>query len=157
MKKTTSLIIIILFFTVYGLRGQAKVAYTYDASGNRTSKIIILPVSNKSIKDTTSHSDAELSKQFSEMENNFEFEKLSEGKIKVYPNPTEGAIMLRIENIHNFEGTSFQLYNSSGNLIKTGTINSDLLGLDLSGNSPGLYILKISRQEEKLEFKIIKK
>ncbi|MDG2369565.1 MAG: CotH kinase family protein [Flavobacteriales bacterium] len=60
--------------------------------------------------------------------------------IQIYPNPTKDQIT--IENNFN-ELTSFTLFNSLGQKIETGQINSSLFTINVSQLSSNIYFLKI--------------
>ena len=134
--------------------GAQTVSFGYDNAGNRTSRTRPLP---KSTLDTTVVSEEEIKKELAEQEQKFGFESLAEGQVKVYPNPTEGAMMVKLQNISNAEGIQLQLYNLSGSLLKTKQMGSTLEEFSLYEYSSGVYILRVSRNDEKLEYKIIKK
>ncbi len=140
--------------------------FTYDDAGNRTHRTLVLdpPPTPQQQQDTTDRTDSnsdvvETEEDLSEIEKNFGFEKLGEANIKVYPNPVQGALMVRLENINNVEGTSLQLYNTTGNLLQTQQMSTNYAEFNMQNFAPGLYILRIIRKDEndKLEFKVIKK
>jgi hypothetical protein len=79
-------------------------------------------------------------------------------KVRVYPNPTNGFLNI------SFERTSenyfkIELFNRLGNLLKSEVKqkNDGQIQLDLSGYSPGLYLLRIKSQKESYQISIIKK
>lgn len=157
MKKYTSLILSVFIIGNLLLKAQVPIAYTYDDAGNRIARIKIeLPAASQTTQTDTNKlvTPDELEK---ELEQEFKFQKLAEGNIKVYPNPTEGTLKVRLENFETLEGMEIQLYNSSGSLIERKKISSDYSELNMFTFSPGVYILRLSRGQEKLEYKIIKK
>jgi hypothetical protein len=152
MKKTLLLICFILFtLSIY----SQTIKFEYDNSGNRVHRTFI-PL-EKSARDTSQLADSTIAEQLSKIEAQFKYEKLAEGQIKVFPNPTDGDLKIRLENISNTEGINMQLYSSTGSLLQSKMIDSDYSEFDMLSYSPGIYILRISRLDEKLEYKIIKK
>ncbi len=152
MKKI--LLLFAFALLVYYSNAQT-IQFDYDNAGNRINRAYItLP---SPVRDTSTVSENLKTEDLSKIEAKFEFEKLTEGKIKIFPNPTEGDLMVRLENIANPNDISLQLYNSSGSLMQTQNLNSDYSAFDMKSLSPGIYILRIIRQDEKLEYKIIKK
>ncbi len=135
------------------------IKFSYDAAGNRTKrelKTIVIP-SLKSAKDTSQFVEAEVKEDLPKVEEKFDFDKLAEGKVKVFPNPTEGDLMVRLENISDPSEITIQLYNSSGGIIKTQKSNSTYFEFDMKSCPSGIYLLNIASKNEKLEYKIIKK
>lgn len=78
--------------------------------------------------------------------------------VKVYPNPVESILQLKVET-SRFKDLSFQLYNMNGMLIESGAILSELTKINMHSLNPAVYFLKIqdSTQKEYKTFKIIKK
>jgi hypothetical protein len=152
MKKTLLLITFALF--TLSIYSQA-IKFEYDDAGNRKHRTYI--TLDKSTKDTSQLTDSTIAERLSKIEAQFKYEKLADGQIKVFPNPTDEDLKIRLENISNTEGILLQLYSSTGSLLQSKTIDSDYSEFDMLSYSPGIYILRVSRQEEKLEYKIIKK
>lgn len=155
MKKHILFTILMVFIANLPITAQT-ISFLYDDAGNRTDRVVILPpataVSNSDLGDVFTPEEQE-----KELEMEFKFQKLADGNIKVYPNPTEGALMVRLENFETVEGIVMQLYNSSGSLIERKEVVSDFSEFSMFTYSPGIYILRLSRGQDKLEYKIIKK
>jgi Secretion system C-terminal sorting domain len=151
MKKT----LLFITFTLFSLLIYSQsIQYSYDASGNRVKRTIV-PLT-KSARSTSSLADTVKTQELSKIEEQFNFEKLAEGKIKIFPNPTKGALTIKLENIANLEGINLQLYNVKGALLQSGQVHSNISYFNMQDYTPGTYILRVSRQEEKLEYKIVK-
>ncbi len=67
-----------------------------------------------------------------------------DSKIKVYPNPIAQVLMIESESVENYA-----LYNISGQLIHSGTVNLKTI-LDCSNWQTGVYVLKIADKIVKL-------
>lgn len=59
--------------------------------------------------------------------------------ISVYPNPTKGNVTIKCHN--NIQ--SVQLYDVQGRLLQTNLVNENQTIIDISGQSSGVYFLKI--------------
>jgi len=126
------------------LYGQNKVTFGYDNAGNRISRTISLLKSAP-----TSESEDEPPVIYSEM--------LSDIEIKIYPNPTHGLLKVEICNLPEKQTAEVSLYDLSGRLIthrKTVDVSTEI---DLSGQSDGIYVMKITAGEYQTEWRIIKK
>lgn len=76
--------------------------------------------------------------------------------VSVFPNPTEGYLIISIDNLQNDE-MSFQLIDINGGTIKKGTINSDQTRIEVANLPPAIYFIQIFQDNQKSKsFKIIK-
>jgi hypothetical protein len=69
--------------------------------------------------------------------------------ISIFPNPSNRDLI--IKSNPKIQGNKFLLYNSSGQLMLTGSINSDKEVVDISKLLPGFYILKIGNSSFKFQ------
>lgn len=136
MKK---LLFLPIFIFPLLLFGQDKVRYTYDSSGNRTKKEVII---------LTQSSQTKSEKVLQEV--------VSEREIKIYPNPTKGLLKIEIPDVENITSGEAVIYNMSGQLILKKKLSSKQTEVDLSSRPKGVYILHISIDKEKTVWKIIK-
>lgn len=67
-------------------------------------------------------------------------ETLQDSDISIYPNPFSDKVTIRLDNIAN---QFYDIYNSQGIRIKTGTINQTQNLIDLSDLPPNVYLVKI--------------
>ena len=72
---------------------------------------------------------------------------------EVYPNPVKNYLNLKINSNHI--GLKYAIYDSLGNIIISGKINSELNLIDMNNVSNGLYFLKIGNNFN-TTYKIIK-
>ncbi len=120
-----------------------KVEYTYDAAGNRTSRMVIPipPQGSYSAK-----------KQMEPLK-----QLWGERKILVYPNPTKGALKIAITN--GTPGTEYKakVYDQNGRIFCTEQRKGDGdLVIDLSAQASGMFILVLSTGTEEMTYKIVK-
>ena len=121
---------------------KQRVAYAYDASGNRIGRTIVIDTRRQLQNDET------FLKEYNDC--------IGELHFKIYPNPvsTNLTIALEEESNHN---VSYVLYKASGELICKGDFVTPEFLLDMSSLANGVYILKISIGKDTNSWKIIKK
>lgn len=65
-----------------------------------------------------------------------------EDQLSVYPNPTHDDITIELSNNHS--NVTIKLYTIMGELIFKKNINNQLLKIDMSGLSTGIYLLELT-------------
>ena len=154
-------IIFVFILTCNYLSVSAQVHYTYDASGNRTSRWVdATPVPyhassndttvelqvNNLLKQDKSTPDSEKNKALAEGE---------QGTIKVYPNPV--VEKLNVDIPEGSSGGSLLLYDGNGRLVLSQTNVSTHNELDLSAQNKGNYFLVFQTANGKRMFwKLVK-
>ena len=152
--KTHFILFILSFFAVHSLWGAA-IEFTYDASGNRTvrKEITLRSATAKEIPDEEEAFDKEETDEVSQIFTGI----LAQSTIHIYPNPTKGLLRVEITGDRENNPVSLQLYDMSGKvLIQESNIVSSTT-IDLSNQPAGIYILRLTAEKEKNEWKIIKK
>ncbi|MGM0498191.1 MAG: InlB B-repeat-containing protein, partial [Bacteroidota bacterium] len=71
--------------------------------------------------------------------------------IEIYPNPTEGEFSLKTDNPEGY----VKILNLTGKIILEKQINKDILHIDLSDQPSGVYLIKITSDENTLTKKLI--
>ncbi|MDR2835378.1 MAG: S8 family peptidase [Bacteroidales bacterium] len=71
--------------------------------------------------------------------------------ISVYPNPTNNFV-----NITNCKNTTYEILDILGKVIKKGTILEDFTTINITDLQTGNYVLKIKKQENSTNIKLIK-
>jgi len=74
--------------------------------------------------------------------------------IKIFPNPTNGFITIKIDNSIN-KRINTQLFSLDGKQIMNKNYDVDNLSLDVSGLIPGIYLLEINQNGNKSNHKIV--
>lgn len=75
--------------------------------------------------------------------------------ITLYPNPAEGLITVKTENIQT--DLFYRIYDVNGKLLKSKKASGTLTQFDLSQYKPAVYFLKVTDHEKEVKtFKIIK-
>lgn len=78
-------------------------------------------------------------------------EIIAQNQISIYPNPSKGTFYINSKNV--LDGKEFKIYDLTGKLISSGSINKNQ-ELNLNHLNQGIYVLNIDGQHN---FKIIKK
>ena len=76
-------------------------------------------------------------------------------EIMMYPNPTQGDIRLKLNQIPEKE-TWITVFSESGRIITQKQIKSNEENLSLKGCAPGIYFIQIAQDKQKT-YKIIRK
>jgi hypothetical protein len=132
------------------LLAQTKVKYAYDGSGNRKSRNVIVL---KSVK-----ADSARTPQAGELASKKQVftDSVGNQKILIYPNPTQGQLLVEIQGVGEETKMSLYLYNLSGGLLISKTPVSSCTPLDLTGYPIGTYILKVAVGSKMSEWKVVK-
>ena len=139
MKKISVLLFAILLIQT---SSYADVQYSYDASGNRIKKEIVL-----NTKQSIQTVDENI-KPASEM--------LSERNIKIFPNPTHGILKIEINPLEKEDNSIIAVSKMSGQLLIQFDNVESSTEMDLSQYANGLYLLQIVINGENSVWKIIK-
>lgn len=140
MKRIVAFIFMLQACTAY----SQFVQYTYDAAGNRISR-----VSSQLIQTQQSQS---------EPEQNNSSRMLGDKNITIYPNPTEGNLRIEILGISDEDTYSLSLYNATGQRLFYKGCASTTTRLDIRKQPAGTYFLHIAKNDEQERtWKIIKK
>jgi hypothetical protein len=119
--------------------GQASIEFAYDNAGNR---IIRQVVTLKSGTISDPNEVVEIS--------------MGEKSIKLYPNPTDGMLIMNISNFVTSDKVTIQVSDMNGRvLIKEEQTNANF-NIDLTQYPKGFYILSAIIDRECNEWKIIK-
>ena len=82
--------------------------------------------------------------------NNF-VEDFGMGAIAIYPNPTDGML-----TIDNCEGSTYEIFDVTGKMIATGTINSSTETINIDSEITGNLVLRIINNEKVINHSIVK-
>jgi hypothetical protein len=127
--------------------------YIYDAAGNRTARTVVTITSTggASIYDngTKNLKDGFVSKE------KFD-DKLSETSLTLYPNPTRGELVLRIDPLNPEVKGSITVVDMNGRIVYETTKLYDYNDIDLENVVPGNYILKLIMGSDEKIYSIIR-
>jgi hypothetical protein len=134
---------------------QNSIGFGYDAAGNRISRTIVYPVwgtLREEIQEETAEEPEEEPNKPAEYS-----EVLSDLIIRIYPNPTEGLIRIKIENLPVEIMANITLYQLSGKLITSKRNVTASTEIDITNQPAGIYLLRIVAGDKQTEWRIIKK
>lgn len=156
MRQTSKYVLIINILMYFFIKNtQAQINYTYDELGNRIERYELK--SAQIVQDSVNATEPVI---FAEVEDNpleepiftNEFDK---NTVKVYPNPTRGAVNVRFNSLP--EGSpSLAVFDSGGTLVSQEQINSVNTRVNLAFQPNGIYLIVIKQGDATLSWKIIK-
>ena len=83
-------------------------------------------------------------------------ELIPEIKLVAYPNPTQNILTISSEN-YTFSNGQYQVFDFSGKLIQSNTINSSQTQIDMTALPSATYFIRITNNNQNIQtFKIIK-
>ncbi len=77
-------------------------------------------------------------------------------EVKVFPNPAIDNLNVQISALTEENPATVELFDVHGNSIYKNETSTGDLALGISANSNGFYILSITIEDERIEYKIIK-
>jgi hypothetical protein len=125
---------------------SATVYVIFDASQIGTlSGMLIHTSSNASQKEISVSADVTTAvAEFSEME------------VSVYPNPTRDIVNISISNYNLSREATLAVFNSNGKIVKQINVSGNEFVVDLSGQTDGVYYIRIQSGNHKLTKRIVK-
>lgn len=148
MKQIKTLLALAILSMTY-LCGQAqtaeaKVVYTYDNAGNRTSRMTTITLKNAKLDEEEP--------VVPPVE-----EPWGERKLTVFPNPTKGNLAVMVTGGSAEDAYTFTLHNMSGGKLLDGRfVGQGQQPVPMERLEPGTYILIVSRGKDRHTFKVIK-
>jgi len=142
-------IAILMFVLCIFISGKAQtVSYTYDASGNRETRTIVMGGGLKSEVSQNEEMDKDEEEIFQET--------LGEMTLTIYPNPTTGKLSVRFDNKPGDVKTSVTVYDLNAKIICRKTNIPETSEIDLSQEPAGNYILVIRVGEQVSRWQVVK-
>lgn len=140
-KKIVTFSLLPIMF-IFHINAQQVIKYNYDNSGNRLSRKVIL-LSSK--KDQT-RQDKSGQESINELMDTI--------SITIYPNPTRESLTISTQNKNPF--SELKLYNTQGKLLYKDKNNNNTNTINMSMYDKGIYLLVITIEGKRKEFKVIK-
>lgn len=109
-------------------QGTIKLSFIYDAAGNRIQRKLVCDNNSSTVRAGTHYT-----KEF-----------------EVYPNPSSGLFSLFIP-IDYGENTTISVWDIHGKLLNTFEANGQLEQVDLRGNPPGNYLIRIRSEDGSIQ------
>lgn len=139
MKKIIFTFLVLILNSFLVLLVAQTVEFSYDNSGNVTSRKIIVLKSASFVSDT-------LPIIMEDVQIN----------VKIYPNPTSGNLKIEIPDFKDNDNILFQIYDLNGRLVMKSKGAGISNMLDLSRFANGTYILQMTRNNRSSSWRIIK-
>lgn len=140
MKCKLLLVLFVLYSGV--IYGQQSLSYSYDSSGNRIERSIVLSTRNLNGEQNSK---------------SYFFEvHLGKAQMKIYPNPVKSILTVQIAGLDNGQIGECQLFNAAGALLHKTQITEEYTTIDMTVSPQGNYILVIIFNGEKTTWKVIK-
>lgn len=134
---------------------SAQVGYSYDAAGNRTTKTVVLAKTMKKMAQPDTVFAAESSAVVTDF-GEPQIDALGLAEIKIYPNPTKGALRVDIGGVELSNDDRIAVFNGNGRLVKACNSLTDSNQIDLSESANGIYFMRITIGNESTTWRIIK-
>lgn len=141
--KNVILFLLLLTFSIEGGLAQ-KIAYTYDAAGNRVSRQYVVGLRSATVSKIEGI-DSTLVEAF-----------LDNWSVFVYPNPTKGALSVKVANVPKDKKVMIKLYSPNGLQLQNINVSDGINPVNMLSYVSGWYILRVHVGEKNIEFKIIK-
>ena len=136
------------------------VNYTYDASGNRVSRTFnvqpIAPPQNNNNNTVAADiqsiltADSLLKTKGAEV-------SITEGDIKVFPNPVQYKLNVQFRGTAEAEGCSMQIYDGAGRLFHKRDALQNNTEVDMQqANTGNYYMVIITKEGKRLYWKLVK-
>jgi len=156
--KTLSATLTLLLLTIMSAKSYSQssdtVKYSYNDSGSRLSRIIVLGEGGgKGIQQT------DLSKKDSkeqEIESETFNDQIGNNSVLIYPNPATSDITVEINGLEENDGDIIYLYDQTGRLVQTHSEVTRSNSLNLSGLPAGIYFMVIKLKSGISKWSIIK-
>lgn len=144
MKQVFSLLFLLSSFLSFSQTTCPEITFSYDASGNRIQRKLIIincnPLSQRTNADTT-HTTKDTTAQM---------------KAKVFPNPTQDKINIELEETKDVIESTILLFDVSGKKIYSEITALNRLQIDITGLNAGIYSLKIIRGKNQAAYSVLK-
>lgn len=105
---------------------QHCISFDYDDDGNRVARAFYegCDKDDRDVADLT--------------------EQLTAEEFALYPNPSNGLVTLSFGECFDDTPVSYTIYDVSGLSVKSGTVGSEEMTLDISGFLPGTYLVVVN-------------
>ncbi len=142
MKRAILLSLTLLL--AMAVKAQQKLSYAYDAAGNRVGRTIVLEP--RSASDSENPADTVF----------FE-ETLDDTQVRIYPNPVETQMTIRVSGYAPSMQGEYSLYNITGIMVAKRRFTGETTLVDMGRYPKGIYILHIILNGQPTAWRVIKK
>lgn len=144
MKKIFITTLAIVAFASYAYaQNPLPIEILYDAAGNRiTRKVLQISLSSKGSTPTDS---------------TYYLDHTQSIQMKVYPNPTQGKILIEMSEVEESSTNIIHIFDSQGKRVYASEGQGNQMEIDLSTYPAGYYMVELYVNDEHTTWKIIKK
>jgi YD repeat-containing protein len=150
MKQFLLFLMALFLVATFATQSQT-VQFTYDASGNRTSRIIDLGGGSKGTDTPKDYKE-----EVKEEEEIVTDDSFSPGPVKIYPNPTRGLIEIEVPVSEDDFELQITVTDINGRKIISKTHEPPRTTIDLSSQPGGMYLLILKQGATYSKWKILK-
>ena len=159
MKTKKSITILAMLMLLQVAVSAQNIYFKYDASGNRERRWISQPIAppqnNPSANNNTAIADDVNSLISSNTSTSLS--KLTEGDIKVFPNPVQDKLNVQFKGSADAEGCSLQIFDGAGKLFSREAELKNNNEINMQQAKTGTYFLIIINKEGKrMYWKLVK-
>lgn len=145
-KRINILLIVAMLCAAVSLKAQnAIVHFSYDANGNRTMRYLTFQKMEENGKGTDADNEALSSA----------IDIIASSQVSLYPNPTYGTFTVALAEMGDV-CIHATLSTTTGTIIQQCKLTDLQSTFDLSGQPAGVYLLRLSTDEETHVWKIVK-
>jgi hypothetical protein len=81
----------------------------------------------------------------------------SVSSLDIFPNPTNGAIVVRLPQVEGVSQHTISLFDMNGRVLSSKEVSGHSLEMDLSSYANGVYFIKINSGETLITKKVVKR
>jgi len=142
-KRMIVTLAIVAFASITNAQSPLPIEITYDDAGNRiTRKVLQMSM---------------MSKGESQADTTYYLDRMQTTEMKVYPNPTQGKILVDFMDAEGNNAILVRIYDNKGQKIQECQGKESQMELDLSNYPAGVYIVELFVGEEHTTWRILKK
>ncbi|MEA4841144.1 MAG: T9SS type A sorting domain-containing protein [Bacteroidales bacterium] len=121
-----------------------KISYTYDSAGNRISRQYVVELRSATVPKAEGIDSTSVETFLDDL------------SVSVYPNPTKGALAVKVTNVPKDKKVSMKLYSPQGVQLQSINVQDGITQVNMFSYPSGWYILRVHVGEKTIEYKIIK-
>ena len=138
------------------LRSQAQdsVKFSYDASGNRISRLLILGGGGSKGSENNDLIKPEITEE--QLKGDNFYDQIGDHSILVYPNPAKYIVNVEIKGYEETENGRISIFDQTGKLLLTKTSLTGTNSISMAHFSSGVYFMVIQLNSGNARWTIIK-
>lgn len=141
LMKKAKILLLLMYFACCAYAQKRHVKYSYDASGNRISRTIVIDSNRSKQKSTNIDKDITC---------------INGVNVSIHSDDFGKFLTLSV-NTTDIKSMSYLLYTTNGSICSKGKVSNNTTHIDTSSLANGIYVLKVIIGEECMSWKVIKK